>query len=57
MKEYCDRCLSHNDRIERNEMDIQKLDCSISTIKTWVIVGAGALILHFGLALFKLFTS
>ncbi|HID93309.1 MAG TPA: hypothetical protein EYP60_04345 [bacterium (Candidatus Stahlbacteria)] len=56
-EEYCDRCLSHIDRIERSEMDIQKLDSSVSTIKTWVITGAAILILHFGLALFKLFTG
>lgn len=45
---HCDRCLSYSERIERNEMDIQKLDSSVSVIKNWIIAGCGAVIIQLG---------
>jgi len=53
---YCDRCLSHNDKIERNRMDIQELRKAVSSIKNWVMAGAASLILHLVVVIFKIAT-
>jgi hypothetical protein len=51
--EHCDRCLSHIDRIERNEMDIRRLEKNVNQIKTFVILGMSSVILHLAIVIFK----
>lgn len=55
MKEYCDRCISHHDRIERNEMDIEKLTKSIDTIKVWIILAMSAVLIQLLVFVFGIF--